>query len=52
MLRAFPQEPTVDAGGRLVLRVATDAASYRLRIERCSDGGTVVHEAGPFAGHR
>ncbi len=50
MLRAFPQEPTVDAGGRLVLRVATDAASYRLRIERCSDGGTVVHEAGPFAG--
>ena len=50
MVRAFPHEPSVDAGGRLVLYVATDAPSYRVRIERWSDGVQIVHEAGPFAG--
>lgn len=51
MLRAFPHEPTVDAGGRLVLHVATDAPRYALRIERWSDRCEVVLEAGPFEGH-
>jgi len=50
VLRAFPREPTVDAGGRLVLHVATDSPHYTVRIERWSDGGEVVDEAGPFAG--
>jgi hypothetical protein len=50
MLRAFPREPAVDAGGRLVLHVATDAPRYSVRIERWSDGPRIVHEAGPFAG--
>ncbi len=50
MLRAFPSEPSADAGGRLVLHVATDAPSFRVRIERWSDGVQAVHEAGPFAG--
>ncbi|MEA2687827.1 MAG: hypothetical protein QOD51_434 [Candidatus Eremiobacteraeota bacterium] len=50
MLRAFPREPAVDAGGRLVLHVATDAPRYSVRIERWSDGPQIVHEAGPFAG--
>ena len=52
MLRAFPRQPTVDAGGRLVLHVATDAPSYSLRIEQWSDGRTIVKEVGPFAGER
>jgi N,N-dimethylformamidase beta subunit-like, C-terminal len=52
MLRAFPNRPTVDAGGRLVLHVATDAPAYSLRIERWSDGPTIVKHAGPFAGER
>ncbi len=50
MIRAFPREPTVDAGGSLVLHVSTDAPRYRLRIERWSDGGEIVLEAGPFGG--
>ncbi len=50
VLRAFPAEPTVDAGGTLVLHVATDAPRYRVRLERWSDVGRIVHEAGPFAG--
>src|ERR1700682_1657564 len=50
MLRAFPDEPTVDAGGRLLLRVATDAPCFRVRIERWSDRPEVVLEAGAVAG--
>ena len=50
MLRAFPAEPTVDAGDTLVLHVATDATRYCVRLERWSDVGRVVHEVGPFAG--
>ncbi|MDB5028656.1 MAG: hypothetical protein JWO66_2345 [Candidatus Eremiobacteraeota bacterium] len=50
MLRAFPDEPTVEAGGLVVLRVATDAPSFRVRIERWSDRPEIVLEAGPFAG--
>jgi hypothetical protein len=50
VLRAFPSEPTVDAGGRLVLHVATDAPRYSVRIERWDDGPHVVLEAGPFEG--
>jgi hypothetical protein len=50
VLRAFPKEPTVDAGGRLVLHVATDAPSFSLRLERWSDGRTIAHDAGSFAG--
>jgi len=50
VLRAFPREPSVDAGGRLVLHVATDAPRYRVRIERWSDRAQPVHEAGPFEG--
>jgi hypothetical protein len=50
VLRAFSDEPAVDAGGRLVLRVATDAPRYRVRIERWSDGAQVVHDAGFFMG--
>jgi hypothetical protein len=50
MLRAFPDEPSVDAGSRLVLRVATDAARYRVRLERWLGRCEVVLEAGPFDG--
>ncbi|MEO7040553.1 MAG: N,N-dimethylformamidase beta subunit family domain-containing protein [Candidatus Elarobacter sp.] len=50
MIRAYPQEPTVDAGGRLVLHVATDAPAFRVRIERWSDRAQTVLEAGPFDG--
>jgi hypothetical protein len=50
VLRGFPKEPTVDAGGRLVLHVATDAPSFSLRLERWSDGRTIAHDAGSFAG--
>ncbi len=50
MLRAFPREPTVAAGGVLVLHVATDAPRYRVRLERWSDRCEVVLEAGPLAG--
>ncbi len=50
MLRAFPREPSVHAGGELVLHVATDAPRYSVRIERWSDGAQRVLEAGPFAG--
>jgi hypothetical protein len=50
VLRAFPSESTVDAGGRLVLHVATDAPRYAVRIERWSDRAELVHEAGPFSG--
>jgi len=50
VLRAFPREPVIDAGGTLVLHVATDAPRYRVRLERWSDRAQVVHEAGPFAG--
>jgi N,N-dimethylformamidase beta subunit-like protein len=50
LLRAYPDEPTIDAGGTLVLRVATDAPRYRVRIERWGDGATLAFEAGPFEG--
>ena len=50
MLRAFPHEPTVDAGGTLKLHVATDAPRFHVvlaRWERRAQGALV---AGPFAG--
>jgi hypothetical protein len=50
LLRAFPHEATVDAGGTLRLHVATDARRYTVRIERWSDGAQLVSEAGPFEG--
>lgn len=50
MIRVYPYEPTVDAGGTLVLHVATDAPRYRIRLERWSDRGETVLEAGPFDG--
>ena len=50
MLRAFPEDPAVDAGGTLLLRVATDAPRFSVRVERWSDRAQVVHEAGPFPG--
>ncbi len=50
MLRAFPAEPTVDAGGTLVLHVATDAPRYTVRLERWSDRPEIVLTAGPFEG--
>jgi hypothetical protein len=51
MLRAFPAEPTVDAGAALVLHVSTDARRYGLRLERWNGRCEVVLEAGPFEGH-
>src|SRR5581483_7964665 len=50
MLRAFPAEPTVDAGGTLTLHVATDAPRYSLRLERWGGGCVPVAEFGPFCG--
>jgi hypothetical protein len=50
VLRAYPGEPTVDAGGTLVLHVATDAPRYRVRVERWHERCETVLEAGPFAG--
>jgi hypothetical protein len=50
VLRAYPREPTVDAGGTLVLHVATGAPRFRVRLERWSGRCEVVLEAGPFAG--
>jgi hypothetical protein len=52
VLRAFPQEPSVDAGGSLVLHVATDAPRYRVRLERWNERCEPVLEAGPFDGHQ
>jgi hypothetical protein len=49
-VRAYPREPTVDAGGTLVLHVSTRAPRYRVRLERWSDRCEIVLEAGPFAG--
>jgi hypothetical protein len=50
MLRAYPAEPTVDAGGTLILHVATDRPRYGLRLERWGGGCRPVLEAGPFRG--
>ena len=50
MLRAYPADPTVDAGGTLVLHVATDAPRFRVQIERWSDGCERILDAGPFEG--
>ena len=49
-MRAYPREPTVDAGGTLVLHVATAEPRYRVRLERWSERCEVVLEAGPFKG--
>lgn len=49
-MRAYPREPTVDAGGTLVLHVATRAPRYRVRLERWSDRCEILQEAGPFTG--
>jgi len=50
VLRAFPREPSVEAGGELLLHVATDASSYRVRLERWDERALPVLEAGPFDG--
>jgi N,N-dimethylformamidase beta subunit-like protein len=50
VLRAFPAESTVDAGGTLILHVATDAPRFRVCLERWSGRREVVHDAGSFAG--
>ncbi|HEX3550014.1 MAG TPA: N,N-dimethylformamidase beta subunit family domain-containing protein [Candidatus Elarobacter sp.] len=50
MVRAFPREPSVDAGGDVVLHVATDAPRFGVRIERWSDRAHPLLEAGPFRG--
>jgi hypothetical protein len=50
MLRAYPYESTVDAGGQLLLNVSTDAPSYSVRVERWTDDPQTVLEAGPFPG--
>lgn len=50
MIRAYPHEPSVDAGGRLVLHVATDARAFRVRLERWTDRAQIVLDAGPFDG--
>lgn len=50
MIRAYPHDASVEAGGPLVLHVATDARAYRVRLERWSDRAHVVLEAGPFEG--
>ncbi len=50
MLRAYPAEPTVDAGGTLRLHVATDRSRYRLRLERWGGGCRPVLETGALRG--
>ena len=50
MLRMFPHEPSVDAGGTLRLHVATRAPRYALRIERWGGGCVRVTETPTFAG--
>ena len=48
VIRAFPSEPTVDAGGTLRLHVSGDAPQFRVNLERWSDRKEIVHQAGPF----
>jgi len=50
MLRAYPHETTVDAGGQLRLHVLTDATRYWVRLERWNNVCDVILEAGPYQG--
>lgn len=49
MLWAFPATPAIEAGARLQLHVAGDAAAFRIAIEHCGSG-EIVALAGPFRG--
>jgi hypothetical protein len=50
MLRAYPHEPSVDAGGTLQLHVATDAPRFHVVLARWGKRAEGVLVAGPFRG--
>ncbi|RJL32726.1 N,N-dimethylformamidase beta subunit family domain-containing protein [Bailinhaonella thermotolerans] len=40
MIRGYAEQPSPRAGGRVTLRVATDAPEFRVEFHRCGDGLT------------
>jgi hypothetical protein len=47
MIYGYPDHPTVSAGGRLTLRVSTDAPEFRVEFYRWGDGAT-FHGRSPW----
>jgi hypothetical protein len=50
MIYGYPEEPSVRPGGRLVLRVSTDAPAFRVLIYRCGASMELVLGSGWFPG--
>ena len=46
MIRGYAEQPSTRAGGRLTLRVATDAPRFRVEFYRC--GSELVPQASPI----
>jgi hypothetical protein len=50
VILGYPDDPTVRAGGRLVLRVSTDAPAFRVVLRRWGAAVETVAELGPYPG--
>ena len=46
MIRGYVEQPSPVAGGRLTLRVATDAPRFRVELHRCGAALELVHTTG------
>jgi hypothetical protein len=52
MIRGYVEQPSPVAGGQLTLRVATDAARFRVELHRCGAAIELVHTTGWLPGQQ